>query len=411
VTYPTLGFDPAPGDVAAIREVATTTRRTATRIAETRDALRRIGTDTGYWRGKAATEFIGKVGELPGYLERADSSSAEALRALESWLNDLTEFQRNARSYEDEAASTRAELERARALRDRLRAQESAAASEEERQQLRDEFQRAQAQVDRLDTAFSRVLDSAHRLADHHDARAREVAQLIRAAADHAPPEPGFFERVGDALSDLVDFVASIPDEIWEWVKENKYLIAALADVFSDISTILGITAIFLPFPANLIVGGIAAASAVLALGGHTLAAAAGAEIHPLTFVADIVGVASFGAGAIGTLGVRGSRIALAGYEATGAAGGIKIAGENIAYYSNFEAVGAWLGFGGPTAGAGGTALGGGVPFENWVPDTPGEAVLGAVSPAGLAFVNGAQAGIERDRQENAQAERERWLR
>lgn len=63
--YPALGFDPAPGAVARVSEVATNLGTVARELGEAYSDISQIGRSGGIWEGEAAEAFQGQVGELP----------------------------------------------------------------------------------------------------------------------------------------------------------------------------------------------------------------------------------------------------------------------------------------------------------------------------------------------------------
>ncbi|MBP2473451.1 uncharacterized protein YukE [Crossiella equi] len=109
--YPTLGFDPAPGQLAGVEALARNFSHVATMLAETHAALTQIGRAQGIWQGEAAEKFQVAVGELPGYLEKGKTSLGTAAGILGQWQHDLASMQVTARDYE---AQAKAALERVR---------------------------------------------------------------------------------------------------------------------------------------------------------------------------------------------------------------------------------------------------------------------------------------------------------
>lgn len=101
--YPTLGFDPAPGDVEAVEEAASTVRsmkQSIDNLATTLD-----GPAVEGWRGALATAF-GELFdlELRPVIETSGTALDDARRVLEDWAGQLRDFQRRAVELEEEAA-------------------------------------------------------------------------------------------------------------------------------------------------------------------------------------------------------------------------------------------------------------------------------------------------------------------
>lgn len=88
--YPALGFDQAPGESGAVTALATNFSTVAQHLGTARDTLNDIGHSDSVWQGDAANNFRGKVGQLPDYLGKANTSLGDAAKALEGWASDLT---------------------------------------------------------------------------------------------------------------------------------------------------------------------------------------------------------------------------------------------------------------------------------------------------------------------------------
>jgi hypothetical protein len=153
------------------------------------------------------------------------------------------------------------------------------------------------------------VLNAAERLLQQHNELAERIAELLKQAREIAPHEPGLlaktFSEVGDLLSDTFnDAVEDVTQAVEDWAEDNANLIAEISTVLGDISTVIGVVGDYLPFPADVIVGGISLRLGVYALGGHLLAKATGADVSDATIALDVAGA---GLGAAGMIpGVRG---------------------------------------------------------------------------------------------------------
>ncbi|MGH3977488.1 MAG: putative T7SS-secreted protein, partial [Pseudonocardiaceae bacterium] len=242
-SYPSLGFDPAPGTTERVSSVAADLQSVATELGAAHQALTGIGRSSGIWQGEAAQAFHEKLGELPGYLDTADRSLRGAAQTLSQWSADLASMQTTAAQYEAEAAQ---------ALQ-RLQAAESNPDLGLAGQVFSDDATLRQAQA-RYDAALSRLrtatkeLDDirtlAQRLLAQHEGLVSDVANALRRAKDEAPEEPGMLDRIGDAFGNLVDGVKDAADAVWEWVQDHADLIAQIGDVLGTISTALGVLAI-----------------------------------------------------------------------------------------------------------------------------------------------------------------------
>jgi hypothetical protein len=416
-TFPALGFDPAPGLDDQVTALATAVSGAAREVAEVRRTLESIGKTDGTWRGEAATAFAGQLGELPPYLDKATDANTRATGALGRWAQDLAGFQSRAADYERQAEAAKSTVDAAAAT---LRHYQGTtpgsdpAAADRLRQQTAD----AQRAVSSAEARLREIIEQARQLAGRHEAALKATAATIRDAADAAPPEPGFWDKLGNALSDFGDWIASIPDKVGHWIEEHKYLIKALGDLLSDISVVVGIVSLFLPPPADVIGLAISGGLSLAAMGAHAVAWAAGAKgINALTLVADGAGALAGGSGIVGKLGTRGAEEAIRVGAATGK-GGMVAAGEDaLSYYSNIDNGSTVGGLLAPLAGYTNNAVVDGklatsdIPFSAWVPKSSTPAAAMIAGPAGVAFANYVGDGNELDAEANAEAEREKWIR
>ncbi|MGW7435162.1 hypothetical protein [Streptomyces sp. NPDC054849] len=171
-----LGFDPAPGNPAAVLALTKKLSASATSLGEASRVVKDLVSHSSAWQGEAATAFRASLSrDLPRYLASAHASLAEAARRLTGWHNTLVAHRELAARYESQAAAAKTE----EALTDARRL--------------------------------------AQELATEHAAAARRVAQTLNAATDKlAPKEPGLLAS------------------IWNKIVEDP------ADALSNASAILG---------------------------------------------------------------------------------------------------------------------------------------------------------------------------
>lgn len=310
MTYAALGFDPAPGDVSQVAGLVSTLRSVAAEVGGVRSDLQAIGQVGGAWIGQSATAFVGTIGELPTYLDRASNSTDTALRALSNWQQELEDFQRRGRTYEHRAEEAKQRIASARTA---LNATPEADAGMSERQatDLHDRAVAAQRAVGAADDELAVILGAARDMLGEHQARADQVARLVRRAADDAPPEPGFWDRIASGLQSIGDFLADIANNIAEWVREHAELFKQIGDLLADLALIVGIVALFVTTGPILIAAG---ALALGALAFHAAAMAGGhEEVTASTLVLDALGVVSAGLGVAGLRLVQAGRATMAG--------------------------------------------------------------------------------------------------
>ena len=291
--FPALGFDPAPGDLDGVADLAGKYRVVSRDLGEANDSLRRIVTKKGIWEGAASEAFARRIGPLPAYLEGAARSMGQAADALEGWCRDLGELQRKAKDLEQRAEAAARAAEEARANPDFALADRTFTDAESLRiaQSLLDNAGRRLR--DAIDGCTS-VQEAANRLLAQHTEAAQRVAALLRAAKELAPDEPGLLDKLVDgvsgALVDLANTTSDMVDETWNLVQDHAEVLAKASDVIGDIGNLLGVASDCMPDPVGEIVGAVATGIGLGALSGHAVAMAAGADVAPETLIFDAAG-------------------------------------------------------------------------------------------------------------------------
>jgi hypothetical protein len=385
--FPALGFDPAPGDLDGIADLAGKYRAVGDDLTEADDSLRRIVRKQGIWRGEASEAFARRIGPLPEYLDNAAKSMIRAADALEGWVQNLGDLQKRAADLEARAEAAARAAEQARANPDLA----LAGRTFPDQQSL----QIAQGLLDnagrQLQTAIDgcqNVQDAAKQLQQEHTDAAARVAEQLRKAKELAPDEPDLLDKlddaVGGALVDLSNTLADRVDEAWNFVQDHAEVISKVSDVSGDIGNALGLVSEVLPDPAKEIVGAVATGFGVGAFAGHLTANAAGADVAPETLIFDGIGAVTSLAGIVTPPGGEAALKAIT-YGAVGAQlqadAGARVAG---------------LSFEGPI----------GDLVNYWVPKDATQFAAFGVSPAGVAYWNAAEAGVQADNAPDRRRER-----
>ncbi|QWB23803.1 MULTISPECIES: WXG100 family type VII secretion target [Streptomyces] len=255
---PNIGWDPTPGSVEDTRELAKRLGKLAGELGTAVRELERI--ECGAWKGKTAVAFTEYIGEdVTPLIRKSHESFDKASRALHRWANDLQDFQ-------DE--TDRLEKKAGEKLDAKAEAKEGT-----------DEYGKASGDVTGL-------IQKVHELEDRYKQAAAKISKELDKAADIAPDEPGFWEKLGNGIADAWDATG-------DWLKEHADLIKAIGDVMGDITAVLGMLAIVtLPFPPLAAIFGTAALiGAGLTLATHGVAKAAGADVSWATLGLDAVGL------------------------------------------------------------------------------------------------------------------------
>ncbi|MET8541937.1 putative T7SS-secreted protein [Kitasatospora sp. NPDC004799] len=308
-----LGFNPTPGDSAAVTALSNSLRRVGQHLSGVHTTLAQISNNEGQWTGEAAKQFAKQFGKLPGYLQDASDSITAAYTALDVWYKALTEHQPKAAELAASAVAAKKkkdEAEKAHSaaaaapdlqLAGRYFSDDAALAAAEQR------YTKAKSHLDsaaNLLTSASNELaglqKQAHELAGTHKSDAQKTSEAVRKAADSkAPPEPGMLSKIGD------------------WFSKHG------ADLLTVASGICGVAAIFCPafaLPAILLSVGAAGLHAKQ-YGIKGLMPTSMANLgNDLTLAGDLLGALPGGALVKGGItAFRGARAAEGGVKAVSA--------------------------------------------------------------------------------------------
>lgn len=260
--YPALGFDPARGNVATVRNLASQMSDTATYAGEAHEVLVSVQDKQDVWKGPASRAFADKLGDLPGYLDSAHSSLKKAGKALSTWGDQLEQHQKRAGELEEAAKKAIAEAEQADAAAQKANAEANTPVMHDGSPGA---VQAAQSQVDEKAQAASAANRAAGAAWDRVDGIRRQAQQLMETwnqdgaacaeqlnRAAELAPDKGFFESIGDALAGAGD-----------WVMDHLGEIGDVAGMISAVAGALSFIPVLAPFtgPIALAAGGVALAA------------------------------------------------------------------------------------------------------------------------------------------------------
>ncbi|MGH4032450.1 putative T7SS-secreted protein [Actinomycetota bacterium Odt1-20B] len=337
--FPAIGFCPCPGDQRTAEHVAAIVRRTANSLRDIAHVLN--GTGRGDWRGKAAEAFREQFhDDFRPKVEDARDSFGQAAQALEDWTSYMEGRQREADKLEQLAQEAK---DRAGAAQKDLDGmppkpgtgfpggpggpppKDESHEDKAKREKLEADRSGKEKALHSANGELEELRGQAERLRNKYTEKGESVADRLKHAMDIAPNEPGIWDRIGDAISELADTIGEISDAILDEIKSVLKELAPLLKVLGDIagfaSTVLGLLSLipglqFLALPA-LILGGVALASHYLSAVGTT-----GSFMKALTdptVIIDAVtlafGGAAFGAGLklMKAAGATGSYAKIAG--------------------------------------------------------------------------------------------------
>ncbi|SDP02392.1 hypothetical protein SAMN04487905_101477 [Actinopolyspora xinjiangensis] len=257
-----LGFNPARGDPSSVGALAKQLTDTGNWLFETYEVLRDVRQQKDTWTGEASKAFVERFGELPGKLDDAHESMKAAGKALSGWRETLKGHQTEAAKLERKAREAIEKAEKADQVVSQTVAEanqpvaydpsdpEARAAANRRAEQQAQAVASAKSEARSAWDRFESIRKQAVELQETWREDARAVARKLRDATDIAP---GFWSALGDAFSDMGDFVV-----------DN---LGTIGDVAGMIAAVAG-TLSFIP-GANLAFGPIALVAGGVALAAH----------------------------------------------------------------------------------------------------------------------------------------------
>ncbi|MGY0068790.1 putative T7SS-secreted protein [Streptomyces sp. QTS137] len=325
--FPALGFAPCPGDHTVADDVAKTVRRTAKALVEICQVLH--GTGAGDWKGKAAKAFREKFDdEFRPRMDDARDSFRDAATALEDWAEYMARKQTAAVKLETQAAEVNERLAKSYGKVGKLN---DADDDKKEDQEHKDKVQAANRAVNSQEIELEELRRKGRTMKKNYQEYGKEIADRLNKAMDIAPNEPGMWDKLGDAITDLGEALGDLPGQVGELLSDIGDWIKKHSDWITVAASVLGVIAIFCPVLAPLAIG----LSAVAFL-AHAAKYGVSGLFPPsgenagnwLTLGGDLLGmVPGVGAAKTGIVaGVKAGRGA--GGLANGAKVGIKTAGK-----------------------------------------------------------------------------------
>ncbi|MBW8740628.1 MAG: enoyl-CoA hydratase/isomerase family protein [Streptomyces turgidiscabies] len=263
IVPPSIGWDPTPGDVEDTRELAKRLGKLASELGTALGELERI--ECGAWKGKTAVAFTEYIGEdVTPLIRKSHDSFDKASRALHKWAGELQDFQDETDRLDKSA-------------KEKLEAKSDAEGKA---------GGNGSDDLAKTSSAVNGVIQKVHELEERYRRAAGHISRELDKAADIAPDEPGFWDKLGTGIADAWGATG-------DWLKEHADLIKEIGDVLSLVSSALGVLAIITaPFEP---IGAIFAAAAMITSGAalltHVVAKAAGADVSWADIGFDALGI------------------------------------------------------------------------------------------------------------------------
>ncbi|MGW3120315.1 hypothetical protein ACWDBW_24760 [Streptomyces sp. NPDC001107] len=219
--YPNIGWNPVPGIPAEVTKLQQKVAAAATALENTHRQLTKLTGESSYWEGDAAEKFRESLdGDLPKYIKDAASSLRSAATQLHKWEGHLTSNRELAKKYDDAASEKKAAADKAKSAYDQaaqhpdLKLAGQTFPSQEEADAATARLRSAERELNAAGTALTKAnneYESLNRkvteLETEHASDAETIAKALEGSAKKAPDEPGFWDKVGDILQSVGDFL------------------------------------------------------------------------------------------------------------------------------------------------------------------------------------------------------------
>ncbi|GLZ43323.1 putative T7SS-secreted protein [Actinokineospora sp. NBRC 105648] len=211
--YPTLGFDPTPGEQSAVRttlvnlaEVQTMLAAVAPRLSEACEI-----TDDADWGGSAAEEFSDYGDDLPKGIVKGAESMAKVTQALVVWAGRMKANQDKAEELESRAKQLKKLMDAAEDAQTRAAGAIPRDVSNPHYNDKYNAFLTAVGEAADARAAFEKVIDDAHRLAKKHLREANDAAKGIRSGPDEVfkPENDAWYVQALDGIGKTSGIVSS----------------------------------------------------------------------------------------------------------------------------------------------------------------------------------------------------------
>jgi Domain of unknown function (DUF6531) len=222
--FPALGFDPAPGNAAALSSAAADVTGAGRVFSDASANVSKLNSSA--WTGDAADAFRGQLNDLPRDLDLAADSHQTAARALTDYGSGLVTRQRRAADLESRAADLRRRESAAVAEVNRLAGQ-TAPSGSAEFARLKNQYDGARSQASSLGSDLQEVLAEARRLRGEHQSAASSAAGAINNVADAPYKEPGWLSRAWNSVK--------------SWISEHADVLEKISTVLKGVSAVLGV--------------------------------------------------------------------------------------------------------------------------------------------------------------------------
>ncbi|MFJ7078883.1 putative T7SS-secreted protein [Streptomyces sp. NPDC098781] len=220
--YPNIGWNPVPGIPAEVTKLQQKVAAAATALENTHRQLTKLTGESSYWEGDAADKFRESIeGDLTKYIKDAASSLRSAATHLHRWDGHLTSNRELAKKYDAAMAEKQAAAEKAKGAYDQAArhpdlkladqtfpSQEEADAATTRLRAAERDLNEASVAVTKANSEYESLDRKVKELEVEHTSEAETIAKALDGATKDAPDEPGFWDKVGDVLLSVGEFLA-----------------------------------------------------------------------------------------------------------------------------------------------------------------------------------------------------------
>ncbi|MPV36168.1 hypothetical protein GB881_03755 [Georgenia subflava] len=227
--------DPVPGDPEAVRAYAGGYREIAEHIAAAARGLRDM--DSISMQSKAVEKFQERARELAGEIEKAEPLYTGTAAALQTYATGLDDAQIKADAALTAAATASEAATTARYTR--MRAQEDvelAGSDPAARATAQEALTAASTAVDGYEADFRGAVDTIHEAVGDWEDAATAAINAIEEIADGNALKDSFWDKLGDFVGDLVDFL----EAALTWISD-------ILDKFEILLLVASIVLLFVP--------------------------------------------------------------------------------------------------------------------------------------------------------------------
>ena len=216
-----LGYwaDPVPGDGSEVQAFADIFRKTETSLVSARDALRPV--TNGDMIGVRADNIRTEASAVESKLGLVQTRYAAAASALQTYGNQLVDFQRRSLQILDSAAGPARDLQSAQGDARWRYAQLLVMLPGPERDGKIMDYNRVRARSDALKSEVDQAKAELHRIIEERDNAASTAAATIRSAVDHSGLNDTPWDMAKEFAAEALDFLdrnASTIGDVLGWI-------------------------------------------------------------------------------------------------------------------------------------------------------------------------------------------------